>query len=330
MFAIEDSWVWDFWVVDDGAAYHLFFLHAPKALGDPDARHYNAGIGHAVSRDLVSWERHPDALAKGRPGDADDLATWTGSTVRGDDGLWYLFYTSATLTPLGNVQTISAATSPDLETFTKLPGPLLRAESPHYELLRDGAWHDEAFRDPWVFRDPDGHGWHMLITARSPHGPAFDRGIVGHATSSDLRRWSLQPPLSEPGQGFGQLEVMETVRLGASWYLLFNCLAGDLPQDRRPSTTGGTWLAPAAGPLGPFDIAGARLLTDDRFYVTRPVRERKTGRMLLMAFENRDAEGRFVGRLTDPVELSVDAGDGEPRVVGPGSQAWQVRAGGRA
>ena len=328
MFALEDRWVWDFWVVDDGQDYHLFFLHAPKSLGDPDARHYNASIGHAVSRDLVTWERRPDALAKGRPGEADDLATWTGSTVRGDDGLWYLFYTSATLTPLGNVQTISAATSPDLETFTKLPGPLLRAESPHYELLRDGAWHDEAFRDPWVLRDPSGQGWHMLITARAPHGPALDRGVVGHATSPDLREWTLQPPLSAAGQGFGQLEVMEPVSLGGSTYLVFNCLACDLPEPRRPLTTGGTWLARAAGPLGPYDLADARLLTDDRYYVTRVVTERGTGRTLLMAFRHKDADGRFVGELTDPVELIV--ADGNPRIVGPGAEDWVPEGGGRS
>lgn len=320
MFALDNAWVWDFWVADDGEKYHLFFLHAPKSLGNPDARHYNATIGHAVSTDLVTWERRPDALSKGRPGDADELATWTGSTVRGDDGLWYLFYTSTSLTPAGNVQTISVATSPDLETFTKLPGPLLRAAKPHYEQLTDATWHDEAFRDPWILRDPDGNGWHMLITARTPVGPALDRGVVGHATSSDLRTWSLQPPLSAVGQGFGQLEVMEPVQLGGRWFLVFNCLAGDMPEARRPDTTGGTWIADADGPLGPYDIAGAQLLTDDRFYVTRPIHERGTGRTVLMAFRNKDAGGSFVGELTDPVELALV--DGRPRIVGPGAEAW--------
>jgi beta-fructofuranosidase len=324
MFAIDDEWVWDFWPVDDGVRYHLFFLHAPKSLGDPNARHFNASIGHAVSDDLVTWERRPDALAKGEPGAFDGLATWTGSVVRGDDGLWYLFYTGASLTEAGNVQTVGCATSADLETFTKVPGPLLRAEAPWYERLSEGAWHDEAFRDPWVFRDPDGAGWHMLITARTPSGPRFERGVVGHATSPDLRVWTLQPPLSEQGQGFGQLEVMEPVRLGGRDFLLFNCLAGDRPEERRTEGSGGTWLAPASGPLGPYDLAGAQLLTDDRFYVTRPIVERGTGRTLLMAFRNAGDDGAFVGELTDPVELALV--DGRPRIVGPGAEAWQVRA----
>jgi len=36
--ALDDTWVWDCWVADDGAACHLFFLAAPKALGDPEVR----------------------------------------------------------------------------------------------------------------------------------------------------------------------------------------------------------------------------------------------------------------------------------------------------
>ena len=74
MFALPDDWVWDFWLADDGRQYHLFFLHAPKSLGDPDARHYHASIGHAVSTDLATWTRLDDALGHGRPGDFDELA----------------------------------------------------------------------------------------------------------------------------------------------------------------------------------------------------------------------------------------------------------------
>lgn len=65
MFGLPDSWVWDFWFADDGERYHLFFLHAPKALVDPEARHYRASIGHAVSTDLTSWTRVADALGRG-------------------------------------------------------------------------------------------------------------------------------------------------------------------------------------------------------------------------------------------------------------------------
>ena len=33
MLRLDDLWVWDSWVADDGDLYHLFFLQAPRSLG---------------------------------------------------------------------------------------------------------------------------------------------------------------------------------------------------------------------------------------------------------------------------------------------------------
>src|SRR5260221_602315 len=196
MFALPDSWVWDFWFADDSEQYHLFFLYASRALHDPDVRHYRASIGHAVSADLENWTRVEDALVRADAPAFDDLATWTGSVVRHPDGTWFLFYTGSTRGPGDkNVQRIGYATSQDLVTWRKsAENPVLSADPTWYETIASGEWHDEAFRDPWVFADPDGDGWHMLITARSTAGPAFERGVVGHAVSADLRHWELRPP----------------------------------------------------------------------------------------------------------------------------------------
>src|SRR5918997_768958 len=214
MFRLPEAWVWDFWLADDGQKYHLFFLYASRALGNPDLRYYRASVGHAVSDDLVSWDRVVDALVRSDAPAFDDLATWTGSVVRDPgDGTWYMFYTGAPQTPAGNVQKIGYATSQDLLTWRRAPAnPILQAEPPWYEKLADGTWHDEAFRDPWVLQDPQGNGWHMLITARTNHGPTDNRGVIGHAWSPDLKAWQLRPPLSEPNQGFAQMEVVHTAR----------------------------------------------------------------------------------------------------------------------
>ena len=57
------------------------------------------------------------------------------------------------------LQTIGAATSTDLETWHKGPAPpLVTADDRWYERLGGGAWHEEAWRDPWVMRDPGGNG----------------------------------------------------------------------------------------------------------------------------------------------------------------------------
>lgn len=306
MFDLPEAYVWDFWVVDDGERYHLFFLYASRALKDPDARHYRASVGHATSSDLTNWTRVTDALVRSDAPAPDDLATWTGSMIQGPDGLWYLFYTGATAAPNGsNVQSICYATSPDLFEWTKAPGPILRADPQWYEVLSDGQWHDEAFRDPFVFADPAGDGWHLLITARANHGPSDDRGVVGHAWSPDLVDWQLRPPLSEPGQGYGQLEVFELVRLQGRDHLVFNCLAGDLSHAKRASgTTGGVWLAAAESPLGPYDLAGAQLVTGDDLYVGRFVTAR-SGEPVFLAFRNVGPEGTFVGGITDPLPVTV-------------------------
>ena len=55
MLALKDKWIWDFWLAQDGPTWHIFFLQADKALGDPELRHWNVTYGHATSRDLVHW-----------------------------------------------------------------------------------------------------------------------------------------------------------------------------------------------------------------------------------------------------------------------------------
>lgn len=302
MFALPEAWVWDFWLVDDGQTYHLFFLYASRALQNPSARHYRASVGHAVSEDLDTWERVNDALVRSDAPAFDDLATWTGSTVRHPDGRWFMFYTGGTSAPGGsNIQTIGYATSEDLLTWDKAPGPVLAVDPTWYESLADGLWHDEAFRDPWVLADPDGDGWHMLITARANHGPPDDRGVVGHAWSADLETWELREPLSSPGQGFAQLEAVQTAVVDGRQVLVFSCRARECSASRQATgTTGGVWVARSESPLGPYDVAGAQLLTDDRYYVGKFIDDRTTGQSVFLAFRYYDEQGRFVGDIESP------------------------------
>ena len=82
---------------------------------------------------------------------------------------------------------------------------------------------DEHWRDPWVFKDPDGHGWHMLLTAQAATGPDDDRGVIGHARSDDLITWDVQPPLSDPGTGSDQLEVPQVEVVDGRPVLIFSC-----------------------------------------------------------------------------------------------------------
>lgn len=305
MFALPDSYVWDFWFVDDGDQYHLFFLYASKALRDPDARHHRASVGHAVSDDMREWTRVRDALVRGDAPAFDDLATWTGSVVRADDGLWHMFYTGASLTPLGNVQSIGVATSRDLLDWTKSSAnPILEADPAWYEVITAGEWGDQAFRDPFVQREADGT-WRMLITARANHGPRYERGVVATATSPDLVAWTLHPPLTAPDAGFGQLEVLNTAVIDGRTVLFFSCLAPELSAERRSTgTTGGVW-AVVADADGAWDPKAAQQLTDDSLYVGRVLEERQSGRPWFFAFRNTGADGVWLGGITDPKPIAV-------------------------
>ncbi len=311
MLHLPDSWLWDFWIARDDDTYHLFFLFASRALQDPDRRHLRAGVGHAVSTDLVHWERVADAIVRGDAPAFDQTATWTGSVVRDPDGSWSMFYTGTTRRDDGTlIQRVGRATSTDLYRWTKDErNPLVCADARWYE-RHGGAlpWRDEHWRDPFVFPDPDGDGYHMLITARAASGPPDDRGVVGHAWSADLTDWEVRPPLSPPGAGFGQLEVFQVENIDGRWVLVFNCLADEFAATRAAAGgPGGVWVATAESALGPYDIAGATLLSDERLYVGKVVRD-PDDRWVLLAFVNRDEYGGFVGNLTDPIPVGF-AGD---------------------
>jgi beta-fructofuranosidase len=314
--SLPDHWIWDFWFAQDGDDVHVFFLHAPRALGDPGLRHRNARIGHAVSRDLRTWEILPTALSPGPPGAFDDLATWTGSVLR-HDGSWQMFYTGVSTREAGAVQRIGLATSDDLVRWEK-QGVLLEADRRWYEKLGPDTL-EEAWRDPWVLWDQDSRRFHMLITARANHGPSDGRGVIGHAWSPDLRSWQAGPPLSEPGE-FSRLEVTQLVRLGGAWRILF-CAS---PQDHsaarlaRPGVVaeGGTHYLTAREKFGRYALDQDAFLVGDpksRYFAGRLLHHK--GRWHFFAWQQIDGRGRFLGVLSDPMPLIVH-GDGSLSVHG--------------
>lgn len=314
-FSLPGHWVWDFWLADDGAHYHLFYLHAPHALGNPDLRHRNARIGHATSTDLVNWQNHGQILETGPAGSFDGTATWTGSVVRGPDGQWRLYYTgSRFLSPSSNanVETVGMAVSNDLFSWQKLAGPIAVADPANYETLGTSAWPEEAFRDPWVFQGKDGL-WHMLITARANHGAVEERGVVGHATSADMQTWQVQPALSEINGGFAHIEVPQIVEVDGTPHLIFCCDSPKL-SGRLAGQKGGIWSVAVPSELGPYPIDRATLLAPEELYAGRIATDRN-GRAVLLAFNNVQSSGVFAGSISDPLPLKVGRhADGMPKL----------------
>jgi beta-fructofuranosidase len=303
---LPDKWIWDSWYVQENGLTHAFYLHASRALGDADRRHRHPIVGHAVSTDLVDWTVVEDALIVSDPGAFDDGTTWTGSVVRADDGVWWMFYTGTSRAEDSTVQRIGAATSTDLMRWDKVSrDALVEADPEHYELLDLDVWHDQAWRDPWVFRFPGEATWQMLVTARANAGDPLERGVLGHATSENLTDWTVQPPLSDPGQGFGQLEVFQFEVVDGVPVLLFCCGYAELsPARQEAGEVGGVYSVPVDARLEHVDFSTATLFPRTDLYAARLVRDIEGG-WVLLAFVN-VVDGAFVGTLSDPVPVTAD------------------------
>ena len=309
MLRLPESWVWDSWFVFDGENHHAFYLRASRALGDPNRRHRRPYIGHAISKDLKNWTTVQDAIAPSDPPAFDSCTNWTGSVVRGDDGMWWMYYTGTSLDNCMYVQTIGAAKSSDLMTWDKVSSEaLVSADPAHYAPLDPGKAFDESFRDPWVFKHTDGK-WHMLITARSKDSELDlkDRGTLGHAISEDMLNWQVQPALIQGATGFGQMEVFQVEEVDGKPVLLWCCGEQELSQaSKKKFGTGGMFSVVGESVLGPFDTSKAVRFDHPSIYAARIVSHEGAWHML--GFRNEE-NGSFVGELTDPIKVKL-AGSG--------------------
>ena len=170
----------------------------------------------------------------------DDLAIWTGSVQVGGDGVWRLYYSAlSTSDGLGTEdQRIGVAQSDDLFAWRRIGDqPLVAPDSRWYRTLAGVTGRSSTWRDPFVFADPDGAGWHMLITARAAGVPLARSGVLAHARSADMVTWELQPPLSRPG-GFSELEVAQVRIVEGRPLLVFTVSPSVRPMSRSRGSAG--------------------------------------------------------------------------------------------
>lgn len=303
MLRLDDRWIWDFWIAQRGAEHHLFYLQAPRSLGDPEQRHWHPTIGHAVSVDLRDWEVLTDALGPGPAGSWDDGTTWTGSVVAVADGSWAMLYTGACRRERCLVQRIGLATSDDLVTWRKHPAnPVVDADPRWYELLDLDVWHDQAWRDPAVVRDDVTGRYHLFVTARRRHGRHDERGVIGHATSDDLVSWEVQGPLTT-FSGFGYLEIPQVFRHDGRWHLVVSVDRERMTRRPGPHHMG-TFHAVADDLTGPYRET-APLFVDEhgRWYGGKIVAH--DGGLWCLAWRRDEPGGGFGGWISDPWPVDV-------------------------
>jgi beta-fructofuranosidase len=311
--ALPTEWVWDNWLADDGETYHLFFLRAPKSLIDPEARHVEASIGHATSTDLRNWVDQGTILESAR---AKHRALWTGSVARGDDGPWRMCYTALLRNQDGKLpQRVEVAESVDLYHWTVLDRPIVEVDTRWYQAFDDEQRLSETWRDPFVFRDPDGDDWHMVITARVKGRPSNSDGALAHARSRDLATWEVGPPISQPG-GFGQLEVPRIHLMDGRFLLVFSCLPEDQTAEQRQRFGEfATWSLSADSPLGPWDLEQARPFEAEPLLYAAPLVQDRSGGWNLLGFRNEPTTDGACLHVVDPI--AVELVDGYLKLAQP-------------
>ena len=306
MYTYENHMMHDAWYFVDGDTdtVHMFHLAEPLDSGP-------SFVGHAISRDLVTWERLPTALHVGPPGSWDDLRLCTGSVI-GRDGRYWMAYSAtshidSTLEEQYRVQRAGMAVSADLTTWTKLPeNPVTEAVAPLYERMGTGQRKMRHWRDPFLFDDAD--TVYQLVCARRNEDPTGERGTVAVARSADMRNWEVLPPL-EHDRVTDEMEVPQLYNIDGRWFLVFCTLGRFLtPEhaegfgDRLPGRSNFSMVADS--PFGPFRVHGTGQIVEhdpDAIFYAAQLVELK-GRWYLLATE-KDEQGE---RISDPVPVYAD------------------------
>ena len=234
-FRPSDAWVGDVIPFEQDGQFWLYYLLERRA--DPPT-----GMPwHLVTtRDLVTLTDHGLALATGTEPDAADHNCYTGSVVQDDQGRHHLFYTAQNPDVLGSdglpLQLVAHATSDDGQTtWTKHPEHTFGA-TPGYQ--------PSDWRDPFVFRHPDGR-WHMLLAARHQDGPERRRGVVARCVSDDLVTWAAAEPFWDPRRYITH-ECPEVFQWGEWWYLVYSEFSDRfVTRYRMARSPEGPWQVPA-------------------------------------------------------------------------------------
>ena len=222
----------DTWHCSTGDAVHAFFLQFQKQ-GKLDGKEENGAIGHAVSKDLLSWKDLPYAIPRGCEGSYDDLEHYTGCTVY-HNGMFYLFYTSRST--VNGVYGISLATSVDGLNFEKYPeNPLfVPYEHMYYGvnnrptlLFHGNSKPAESYdlRDLCVCWDAENQLWRGYFVARMIGDNVTETAAIAMCTSQDLIHWEQHPPCFVPGR-YHVIETPEVFFMDGKWYML--CLSGNV------------------------------------------------------------------------------------------------------
>lgn len=258
-FQPDGAWVGDVIPYAEDGAIHLFYLHEVRTDPKPGMPWHRL----RVRDDLVAVDDLGPAFPSGGP-DADDFNVYTGSIVRGDDGVHHMFYTGQNPELRGDdglpLQLVMHATSDDdMVTWQRHPEHTFGA-TPGYATA--------DWRDPYVFRDDDAGLWRMLIAARHADGPQRRRGTIAQCTSSDLATWEPAEPFWDPRRYLAH-ECPEVFQWGDWFYLVYSEFSEAFTtRYRMARSLHGPWQVPEFDTLDgrAYYAAKSAALGDRRFF----------------------------------------------------------------
>jgi levansucrase len=233
----NEVWVWDTWplmrlnghAVKVGGWHVIFSLVAPRTIPFSE-RHWVARIGYFYSRDARSWTYGGLVFPQG---ESLGSREWAGTSVLIGRRTVRMFYTAAgrdrptQVDPSDALQRLATASGrivadEDGVSFRGMRDHAIIAEpdGTYYQTPEQAAGPDYAFRDPYVFRNPDDEqvymafegntggpvGSHPCGARENGHVPpghqtmaeaGIHTGNVGLARATDgaLRSFELLPPL---------------------------------------------------------------------------------------------------------------------------------------
>jgi beta-fructofuranosidase len=190
--------------------------------------------------------------------------------------------------------------------------PLITPDSRWYETLAQDDALSCAWRDPFVFADPEGAGWHMLITARARGVPLARSGVLAHARSADMLTWELRPPLSRPA-GFGELEVAQVRMVEGRPLLVFTCQP-ERQSDEQISRFGrfSTWYVLGDSLTGPWDVSEARPFESEPQLSAAPLVQRRDSGWAFLGFRSTELSGAPSLEIVDPISVTLRGGELRP------------------
>ncbi len=185
--------------------YHLFYQYNPKHC-NWDSMHW----GHAVSKDMLSWQDLPIALYPDQPYENHpEGGCFSGCAVE-KDGILYLFYSATVKDETKVYQTQCMAYSEDGVHFKKFEGNPIIAKPP-----KDTS---DDFRDPKVFAVGD--KWYMVIGGSIGGADTGGDGRVFLYVSNDLYKWEYCGNVLESNGELGTMfECPDLFEINGKWVL---------------------------------------------------------------------------------------------------------------